>query len=505
MDEGSARRSRRSPTRELVIAVVGLVGCDLKRLTTQAHWLEHCSCFYDTVTKSVVAGAAGNVIKHLGDGLMIAYTTDRATQAVIDAIAIQEALQEDIGAPLPVQCSVGLASGEVVGSRWCEPSPDYFGATVDRAAGLSAAAAAHAILIDTATVAGARMDRVNSRLGKVLGRSTAEYLGEMRTASLLTFDSPITYHEILWARMPFGLANGGIAQSAVAAETVERSIHDTDIVISSDDDSKDLVAVGLVIDDARLLNRLMLAAREGVADPERSGTSDADLSNLPSSRGSGPVSSSSQPAARGVVAAGRSAVHETVVMRHDLEEIVRSARCGDNLAWARLVERFDGMLRSVARSYRLSPSDVDDVVQATWVTLYERFDSVRDPAPIAAWLATTVRRQSLHVLQSRVREHLAEDVAVDDASGAPRPEDVVLDRERRLVLGRALSTLPERHRRLLTLIASETSPDYEQIGATLGMPVGSIGPTRARCMARLRNHSELREYLRQGVALDAPR
>lgn len=188
----------------------------------------------------------------------------------------------------------------------------------------------------------------------------------------------------------------------------------------------------------------------------------------------------------------------TPIRHTELASLVSAARSGDNLAWSRLVGRFDQMLRSVARSYRLSPQDVDDAVQATWVQLYEHIDRVRDTSAVAAWLATTVRRQSLHILQRRVREHLTDEPERIEAATGCAPDATLLEGERRLVLTRALSTLPERQRKLMTLIASETTPDYKQIGAKLGMPVGSIGPTRARSMARLQQHTELREYAAAG-------
>lgn len=178
----------------------------------------------------------------------------------------------------------------------------------------------------------------------------------------------------------------------------------------------------------------------------------------------------------------------------ELDALVSAARAGDHRAWSRLVAQFDRMLRSVARSYRLSPQDVDDVVQATWVKLYEHLDHLRDTSAIAGWLATTVRRQSLRVLQLGVREQLTD--SPEPAGGARRdgPEDVLLASERRLVLTRAFATLPERQRRLMELMASEEAVNYEQIGAALDMPIGSIGPVRARSLARLERHPELREY-----------
>ena len=182
----------------------------------------------------------------------------------------------------------------------------------------------------------------------------------------------------------------------------------------------------------------------------------------------------------------------TAAATTDLHSLVSAARAGDNLAWARLVERFDRLLRSIARSYRLSHQDTEDAVQATWIKLYEHIDRIRDADAIAGWLATTIRREALRLLQAHVREILTDDLhaSIDDHT----PEQVLLERERRDVLDRALSTLPDRQRRLMTLIATDTAVDYRHISTTLNMPVGSIGPIRARSLARLQRHNELREF-----------
>jgi RNA polymerase sigma factor (sigma-70 family) len=178
----------------------------------------------------------------------------------------------------------------------------------------------------------------------------------------------------------------------------------------------------------------------------------------------------------------------------EIDALVSAARTGDNLAWSRLHTQFDRMLRSVARSYRLSQQDVDDAVQATWVKLYEHLDRLRDTSAVAGWLATTVRRESLRLLQLHVREHLTDAPEPFGDARYDGPEDHVLASERRLVLTRALATLPDRQRRLMELMATEEACNYEQIGAKLDMPIGSIGPIRARSMARLQRHAELREY-----------
>lgn len=182
----------------------------------------------------------------------------------------------------------------------------------------------------------------------------------------------------------------------------------------------------------------------------------------------------------------------------ELAATMQHARSGDNVAWVELVDRFDRMLRSVARSYRLAPQDVDDAVQATWVKLFEHIDGIRDASAVAGWLATTVRRESLRQLQRHVRENLTDDCDLAGDLRADEPEKQLLENERRDVLQRALATLPERQRRLMTMIADEPDTGYEQISATLGMPLGSIGPVRARSMQRLQRHPELRAFALAG-------
>lgn len=188
----------------------------------------------------------------------------------------------------------------------------------------------------------------------------------------------------------------------------------------------------------------------------------------------------------------------TLPVNTELQALVAAARRGDNLAWSDLVSRFDRMLHSVARTYRLSPQDVEDAVQMTWIKLYEHIDRIRDASAIAGWLATTVRRESLRLLQSHVREHLTDEPELSLTAHEPGPDMPLLRREQRVVLTRALATLPDRQRALLTLIASESTCNYEQISATLDMPLGSIGPIRARGLAKLQRHSELREFAAAG-------
>jgi len=172
--------------------------------------------------------------------------------------------------------------------------------------------------------------------------------------------------------------------------------------------------------------------------------------------------------------------------------VVTAARAGDDAAWSQLIRRFEPGLRRIARSYRLSAADVDDVVQTTWLELFRHFGAIRDPAAIAGWLATTTRRTALRTLQSPVREHLTDDRELGDDADWNGPEARLLATERRDVLARALSTLPDRHRRLMTTLVAHPTLDYREVGRLVDMPVGSIGPIRARCLERLARHDEVR-------------
>jgi RNA polymerase sigma factor (sigma-70 family) len=171
----------------------------------------------------------------------------------------------------------------------------------------------------------------------------------------------------------------------------------------------------------------------------------------------------------------------------------------ENVAWMRLIARHDRALRSIARSYRLGPADVDDVVQVTWTRLYRHIDRLRDPNAIAGWLATTTRREAMRVLQSALRELPVAAVdrgASDDSAG---PEAALLAAEEREILGRAVAGLPGRQCDLLRLLATDVDADYALLSETLDMPVGSIGPIRARGLARLARNAELRSLHFAGV------
>ncbi len=202
----------------------------------------------------------------------------------------------------------------------------------------------------------------------------------------------------------------------------------------------------------------------------------------------------SRPAARPVLrlmdgsAAPREAPHDL-----SLAPVVLAARAGDPLAWEALVRRFDGTLRAIARSYRLAAADVDDVVQATWHDLVRDIHCLREPAAVPGWLVTAARRKAMRQLQTPAREVLTGDPALGDCAETDAgPDDALLAAERREALAAALATLPARHRELMTVLASRPCVDYREAAALLAMPVGSIGPIRARSLARLARDGRLR-------------
>jgi len=172
-----------------------------------------------------------------------------------------------------------------------------------------------------------------------------------------------------------------------------------------------------------------------------------------------------------------------------LRALVAGAVAGDQHAWAELVDRFAPLLWSVCRGFRLSPTDAEDVTQAVWLRMLERLPSLRVPEALPGWLATTTRRECLRQLEAtRGRAH-REAPLLDEAVADERGDQVdepLLRAERRDALRAAYDRLGERCRWLLALLLRDPPPPYAEIGVELGMPIGSIGPVRARCLETLR-------------------
>jgi RNA polymerase sigma factor (sigma-70 family) len=170
----------------------------------------------------------------------------------------------------------------------------------------------------------------------------------------------------------------------------------------------------------------------------------------------------------------------------DVAPLVDRAAVGDPAAWDELVARFAGLVWSIARGYGLGPADAADVSQTCWLRLAENLDRINDRERVGAWLATTARRESLAVLKRGRRQvpsgmHFEEELTYD-----PEPDVSLLHKERAAALFDAFGDLPALCRTLLRVLLSDPAPSYAEVSENLDMPVGSIGPRRARCLERLR-------------------
>lgn len=172
----------------------------------------------------------------------------------------------------------------------------------------------------------------------------------------------------------------------------------------------------------------------------------------------------------------------------DVAQLVRSAAAGDRRAWERLVEQYARLIWAMTRDFKLADSDAADVVQATWLRLIEHIDRIEYPDRIGSWLATTARHECLrHVARRKKVILVDDDLAFNDVvTHQPDVDERLLADESAEAVRQALSRLPWRWQRLLELLMTDPPASYAEISNQLGLPVGSIGPTRGRCLERLR-------------------
>jgi RNA polymerase sigma factor (sigma-70 family) len=170
-----------------------------------------------------------------------------------------------------------------------------------------------------------------------------------------------------------------------------------------------------------------------------------------------------------------------------LAELVRAAGDGDQRAWEGLVDRFSGLVWSVARAHGLSRADAADVSQTAWLRLVEHLHRLRDPERVGTWLASTARHEALRILRRDRRQVPVGDHELEGSGPeAESPEARALAVERSDLLWRAFAELPQRCQQLLRVLMADPPPSYQQVAVALDMPIGSIGPTRGRCLDRLR-------------------
>jgi RNA polymerase sigma factor (sigma-70 family) len=171
-----------------------------------------------------------------------------------------------------------------------------------------------------------------------------------------------------------------------------------------------------------------------------------------------------------------------------LTDLVRAAAAGDDFSWNLLVDRFAGMVWAVARSYRLTASDAADVSQTTWLRLVQHLDRIEQPERVGAWLATTARREALRVARQGSRQlPVGDDITADVVVGEEAANDAaLLADERARALWTLVNRLPARCQLILRLLTADPPLSYRELAEALEMPIGSIGPTRARCLEHLR-------------------
>ena len=173
-------------------------------------------------------------------------------------------------------------------------------------------------------------------------------------------------------------------------------------------------------------------------------------------------------------------------MHDDPTALVTRARHGETQAWDDLVDRYAPLMWSICRRHRLGRADAEDVAQSVWMRLAGQLASLRDPAALPGWLATTTRRECGRVRRAARNQEAPRhrpDIP-DMTTGAAEAE--LLSAECHAALRDALTRLPPGSRQLITLLIADPPVPYAEISARLGIPVGSIGPSRGRCLDKLR-------------------
>ena len=174
--------------------------------------------------------------------------------------------------------------------------------------------------------------------------------------------------------------------------------------------------------------------------------------------------------------------------RQDLAALVEEAAGGSQEAWNALVDRFASTVWAIARGHRLNQSDAADVFQTTWLRLVEHLDKIQQPDRVGAWLATTARHESLRVLRMGGRQvpNGADFETIPDTRSERAPDADLISSEQSRVINDLVELLPVRSQTLLRLLSADSPLSYKDISEALSMPIGSIGPTRARALDQLR-------------------
>jgi RNA polymerase sigma factor (sigma-70 family) len=194
-----------------------------------------------------------------------------------------------------------------------------------------------------------------------------------------------------------------------------------------------------------------------------------------------------------------------------VEQLVQGAREGDSGAWATITQRYAELVQSVTRRYRLSFADTEDVSQLVWLKLFDHIDRIREPRALPGWIAKTTANACLGIVKAQGRAIPTDPLALAErndgmnplsAGYEPNEPTAALQRQEDwLFLRKGLDELPTEQRDLIILLMADPSLTYKQISQQLGRPIGSIGPSRARTLERLRNTKAVRAM----AIMDEPR
>ncbi len=182
----------------------------------------------------------------------------------------------------------------------------------------------------------------------------------------------------------------------------------------------------------------------------------------------------------------------------EIAELVRRAAAGEQTAWETIVARLGGVVWAVVRAHRLDASDAEDAVQGVWLRLAQHLGRLQQPERLPGWLATTTRNECLLVLRRSARAAARNDAIASSTArldpGVDPTASIELA-ERREAVGRALDAVEARCRELLLLVAQVPPLSYADVSESLGIAVSAIGPTRSRCLEKVRRHRDVRRLL----------
>jgi RNA polymerase sigma factor (sigma-70 family) len=187
--------------------------------------------------------------------------------------------------------------------------------------------------------------------------------------------------------------------------------------------------------------------------------------------------------------------------------LVAAAQGGDEQAWDALVERYAPLIWSICRRYRLGRDDAEDVGQSVWVRLVDQLDKIRDPAALPGWLATTTRRECWRVAGAARGPNAvirALDTETIPDGQAEAVEQELLAEERRAALREAFAHLPPENQQLIAMLVADPPVPYAEISARLGIPIGSIGPIRSRCLDKMRHYPAIAALINAGSGSPRP-